>query len=84
MSRLEQPLNYQILWGTGDLILRAELDLLLKDVNGNWYAKSFRVDTASDMTAMPAYYAHRLGLPIPAHSAPLKHEQHGYMTVEKK
>ena len=37
MCRLEQPLNHQVLWGTGDLILRAELDLLLKDSQGNWH-----------------------------------------------
>jgi hypothetical protein len=77
MSRLQQPLDYQILWSTGDLILRAGLDLLLKDSHGNWHAQTFRVDSASDMTTMPAYDAHKLGLPIPANPAPLKHEQTG-------
>jgi len=77
MSRLEQPLDYLILWSTGDLILRAELDLLLKDSLGNWHARSFRVDTVSDMTTMPANDAHKLGLPIPAQPTPLKHEQTG-------
>ncbi|HMC63400.1 MAG TPA: hypothetical protein VKI65_00520 [Gemmataceae bacterium] len=77
MSRLEQPLNHQILWNTGDLILRAELDLLLKDNQGNWHAKTFRVDTASDMTTMPAHDARRLGLPIPGNPVPLRHEQTG-------
>ena len=77
MSRLEQPLNHRILWNTGDLILRAELDLLLKDNHGNWHARTFRVDTASDMTTMPAHDAQSLGLPFPAHPVPLKHEQTG-------
>ena len=78
MTRLEQPLYHQILWSTGDLILRAELDLLLKDLQGNWHSTTFRVDSASDMTTMPAYDAHRIGLPIPAgNPAPLKHEQTG-------
>ncbi|MCI0738091.1 MAG: hypothetical protein L0Y72_03540 [Gemmataceae bacterium] len=77
MSRLEQPLNHQVLWNTGDLILRAELDLLLKDNQGNWHAKTFRVDSASDMTTMPAHDARKLGMPIPSNVAPLKHEQTG-------
>jgi hypothetical protein len=77
MSRLQQPLDHQILWSTGDLILRAELDLLLKDAHGNWHARTFRVDSASDMTTMPAHDARQLGLAIPGKAAPLKHEQTG-------
>jgi hypothetical protein len=77
MSRLEQPLNYHVLWSTGDLILRAEIDLLLKDKQGNWHAKAFRVDSASDMTTMPAHDAHRLGLPFAAQPGPLKHDRTG-------
>jgi len=76
MSRLQQPLLHQVLWSTGDLILRAELDLLLKDLYGNWHAKTFR-DSASDMSTMPAYEGQKLGLPIPAHASPVKHEQTG-------
>jgi hypothetical protein len=75
MSRLQQPLDYQILWSTGDLILRAHVDLLLKDNQGNWHARTFRVDSASDMTTMPAHDARGLGLPIPGNPSPLKHEQ---------
>lgn len=77
MSRLEQPLNHRILWNSGDLILRAELDFLLKDIHGNWHARTFRVDTASDMTTMPAYDAQKLGLPLPTMPAAVKHEQTG-------
>jgi hypothetical protein len=40
MSRLEQPLLYRILWNTGDLILRAEIELLLKDNHGNRHART--------------------------------------------
>ncbi len=65
MSRLQQPLDYQILWSTGDLILRAELDLLLKDSQGNWHSKIFRVDSASDMTTMPAHDRTITGRQIP-------------------
>jgi hypothetical protein len=78
MIRLEQPLIHNILWSTGDLILRAELDLLIKNNQNNWHSMSFRVDSASDMTTMSAYDASVLGLPIPAASvASLKHEQTG-------
>ena len=69
MSRLQKPLNERVLWSTGDLILWAELDLLLKDDFGNWQAKTFRVDSATDMTTLPAYDAQGVtheptGLPI--------------------
>jgi hypothetical protein len=57
--------------------MRAELDLLLKDGHGNWHARTFRVDSASDMTTMPAYDARKLGLPIPGTPSPLTHEQSG-------
>src|SRR5213080_4253572 len=59
MSRLQTPLRHQILWSTGDLILRAYLDLLLKDGAGNWHPKTFRVDSASDVATVPAYHAAR-------------------------
>ena len=59
------------------MILRAELDLLLKDNHGNWHARTFRVDSASDMTTMPAHDARLLGLPIPAQPTSLRHEQTG-------
>lgn len=77
MSRLELPLKYQTLWSTGDITLRGEVDLLLKDHSGNWLPLTFRVDSASDMTTFPAYRAKQLGLPIPQNPAPLKHEQTG-------
>jgi hypothetical protein len=78
MIRLEQPLNHHFLWSTGDLIVRAELDLLLKDSQNNGHSVTFRVDTASDMTTMSAYDARALGLPLPTGAATsLKHEQTG-------
>lgn len=71
MSRLEKPLNYDILWATGDLLLRAQLDLLLKDNAGNWRKQTFRVDTGSDITSMPAFRGKQLGLPMPTHGISL-------------
>jgi len=78
VSRLEKAIDHRILWSTGDLILWAELELLLKDGHGNWHSKSFRVDSASDMTTFPAHEAKLLGLPLPQHAAHgLIHEQTG-------
>ena len=47
MSRLELPIKRDILYATGDILLRAELVLLLKDSSGNWQPETFRVDTGS-------------------------------------
>src|SRR5262245_7874102 len=65
MSRLESPIKRDILYATGDILLRAELVLLLKDNSGNWQPETFRVDTGSDICSMPAWYAKSLNLPIP-------------------
>jgi hypothetical protein len=70
MSRLDVPFQYRILWATGDLLLRAELDLLLKDASGQWQPETFLVDSGSEMTTMPAHRAGRLGLPMPQQPAP--------------
>jgi hypothetical protein len=65
VSRLEKPLGHDILWATGDLLLRAELDLHLRDATGNWHQQPFRYDSGADITAMPAWRAKALGLPMP-------------------
>ena len=66
MPKLRVPLLRKIIWATGDVLLRAELDLLLRDGNGlSLPALKFRVDTGSEMSTMPAALAKRLGLPIP-------------------
>jgi hypothetical protein len=65
MSRLEKPLDHEIHPITGDLLLRAEVDLHLRDAAGNWLQQTFRVDSGSDITAMSAVLAMRLGLPMP-------------------
>jgi hypothetical protein len=69
MSRLELPLRDRKLWATGDVLLRAELDLLLKDNSGQWRATTFLVDSGAEMTAMPAWLAKQLNLPIPRKAA---------------
>jgi hypothetical protein len=78
MSRLEVPLLGRKLWATGDILLRAELDLLLKDAAGNWAAETFRADPGSEMTTMPAYRARQLGLSMPQRASPgATHNQTG-------
>ncbi len=77
MNRLELPLKYQTLWNTGDIILRAELDLLLQDDSGTGHQETFRVDSATDLTTFPAHRARQLGLPIPQNPSPLQHQQTG-------
>jgi hypothetical protein len=79
MSRLDVPVLGRTLWHTGDILLRADLDLLLKDGAGKWPRESFLVDTGSELTTMPAYDAKRLGFPVPQAAAPagVVHRQTG-------
>jgi hypothetical protein len=69
MSRLAVPLVDRKLWATGDVLLRAELELLLKDDSGAWRQQTFLVDSGSEMTTMPAFVAKRLNLPMPRQAA---------------
>jgi hypothetical protein len=65
MSRLEVPLLYRTLYASGDLLLRAELNLLVRDQGGIWHPETFRVDSGTEMSTMPASLARTLGLPMP-------------------
>jgi hypothetical protein len=70
MSRLEAPLLRKLVWATGDILLRAELDLLIKDNGGAWQTETFRVDSGTEMTTMPAALAKSLDLPMPRNPVP--------------
>jgi hypothetical protein len=70
MSRLEIPITGTVLFATGDVKLRAEIDLELKDAAGHWHTQTFRVDTGTELTTFPARDARRLGLPLPQHTSP--------------
>jgi hypothetical protein len=59
------PLFGTTVWYTGEMVLRAYLDLLLKDAAGNWNRRRFRVDWGTDVTSLSAADAKTLGLPIP-------------------
>jgi hypothetical protein len=65
MSRLEVPLLGKKVWATGDLVLRAELDLLIRDDTGGWRPVTFRIDSGNEMTSMAAAGARALDLPMP-------------------
>jgi hypothetical protein len=78
MGRLEVPLQHRALRATGDILLWAELDLLLKDNAGSWRAASFLVDSGTEMTTMPAWLAKQLNLPMPQKAVPgATHKQTG-------
>ncbi len=55
MSRLEVPLLGRLLRATGQIVLRAELKLWLRDAQNVLQSATFRVDSASEMTTMPAW-----------------------------
>ncbi len=65
MSRLEVPLQHRMLRTTGDNVLWAELVLSLKSSRGGWEELTFRVDSGTEMTTVPAFRAKSLDLPIP-------------------
>jgi len=69
MSRLQVPLRDRKLWATGDVLLWAELRLLLKDTAGQWRAATFLVDSGTEMTTMPAWVAKQRDLPMPRKAA---------------
>jgi hypothetical protein len=78
MSRLEVPIRYRTLWVTGDLLLRAHLDLLLKNNAGHWCQETFLVDSGTEMTTFPASLAQSLNLPMPQQATRgLVHSQTG-------
>jgi hypothetical protein len=65
MTRLEVPLISKKVWATGDILLRAELDLLIRGDNGRWSPETFRVDSGTEVTSMAAARAKALDLPMP-------------------
>jgi len=65
MSRLEVPLLGKKVWATGDIVLRAELDLLIRNSNGGFSPVTFRVDSGTEMTSIAAARAKALDIPIP-------------------
>jgi len=65
MSRLAVPVLERVLYSTGDVLLRVELDLLVKTNQGSWVRQTFLVDTGSETNTFPASDARTFDLPIP-------------------
>ena len=70
MPSLKLPIQGRILWLTGDLLLRAELTLLLRTNQQKWETVDFRLDPGTEMTTMPASEARKLDLPMPQNPVP--------------
>jgi hypothetical protein len=67
-----------MLRATGDLVVRAVLDLLIKTNALTWEQVIFRVDSGTEMTTMPAAQARVLDIPLPVNPVPgLRHAQSG-------
>ncbi len=77
MSRLAIPVIRQVLYATGDVTLRAEVTLALKNAAGNLAKWDFRIDSATDVTTFPAFEARRLGLPMPVYPSRIRHDPSG-------
>ncbi len=77
MSRLEVPILGKIIRATGDVILWAGLDLLLRNSSAAFLSYPFLVDTGTQITTFPAYEGKQADLPMPIHASPLRHRQTG-------
>lgn len=77
MSRLALPVKWRRLSATGDVLVRVELDLLLKTNAGGWAQEDFLVDTGTEITTFPAALAKKLDLPMPISPSPVAHKQTG-------
>ncbi|MFI5457345.1 MAG: aspartyl protease family protein [Isosphaerales bacterium] len=65
MPRIERPLKFRTLQTTGEVLLRAELELAIKTNRGTWEEMTFLVDSGTEMTTVPAARAKKQDLPIP-------------------
>jgi hypothetical protein len=77
MSRLVLPVKWRRLSATGDVLVRVELDLLLKTNAGGWAQEDFLVDTGSEIATFPAALAKKHDLPMPISPSPVAHSQTG-------
>ncbi|MCI0459752.1 MAG: hypothetical protein L0Z62_22610 [Gemmataceae bacterium] len=70
MSRVEIPIQYRTLYATGDILLKAEVDLHLKDQAGGFHRRTFLIDSGTEITTFAAFDAKGLGLALPAAASP--------------
>jgi hypothetical protein len=62
---LRVPLQGKKVRATGEILLRAEVLLLVSDADESWHLLPFRADSASEMTTLPAAAARKLNIPMP-------------------
>jgi hypothetical protein len=62
---LHVPLQGKAVRATGDILLRAEVLMLVSDADQTWHLLPFRADSATEMTTMPAAAARKLNIPMP-------------------
>ncbi len=77
MSRLVIPVIGQTLYTTGNVTLRVEVTLGLKDNAGNFINWAFRIDSATDVTTFPAFNARQFNLPMPVNPSRIRHDPTG-------
>src|SRR4051794_20398882 len=65
MSHVEVPLGCRRLQTSGELVVRAELTLVIKTDRGAWEPFTFLVDSGTEMTTMLAGEAKGQNLPLP-------------------
>jgi len=76
--RIEVPLLGKTVRATGDILLRAELDLLIQTNAQTREQVVFLVDSGTEMTTMSAVQARLLDIPLPINPVPgLLHAQTG-------
>jgi len=80
MSRLEVPVRDRTLYATGDVLLRIELDLDIKDNAGLWKKERFLVDSGTEIATFPAWLAKTLDLPMPQNAT--RHASHAQTGLE--
>jgi hypothetical protein len=80
VSRLEVPLLGRTVRATGDILLRAELDLKIKTNAQTWEQVVFLIDSGTEMTTMPAAQARLLDIPLPVN--PVSGLRHGPTGLE--
>lgn len=69
MTRIAIPVLERTLRSTGDVLLRVEVELLLRTNQGGWEQETFLVDTGTELSTFPAALARKLDLPMPVNPA---------------
>jgi hypothetical protein len=71
------PVQHQTLYVTGDVTLWVDLVRAVRDSAGNFVNRRFRIYSATDVSTFPARQARQLGLAMPIHLSPVRHDPTG-------